>query len=136
MKPLGLALGLLLLGTTAQAQTNACDTASLSGNVNVPSATFLFVACPVAAEQPDGIVLELNGVKSYVTMAASGAANAAGKAPYNVSVTLSGRGSHTVRTAAFTLTSTGTRLEGPFSVPFVLVYEKAAPATAPSNHLR
>lgn len=136
MKTFVTALFLLLVSSVASAQTNECNTPALSGNVTVTSATFAFVACAVAAEEPDGVMVELNGVKSYVTKAPDGTPNSSGRVPFYVSVSLSGKGNHTVRTAPFTLTSTGVRQEGPLSGPFVLVFEKAAPATATTNHPR
>lgn len=129
-------LGFILLAVNVQAQTNSCNNPQLSGNIVVSNTTFLFTACPLATDDADGIVIELDGIKTSITMLPSGPANAAGKVPFNVSVTIPTNGNHTVRTAAFTLSPTGTRQDGPLSSPFVLVFAKIVPVAAPTNHLR
>lgn len=131
-----LALLFLLAASNAQAQTNSCDKPVLTGNIVVSSTTFLFTACPIATDDADGIVVELDGVKTPFTMAPSGPANAVGRVPFNVQVIIPSNGNHTVRTAPFTLSPTGVRQEGPFSSPFVLVFAKATPTTATTNHPR
>lgn len=128
----------LLLPAEAKAQTHSCDKPQLTGNVVTPTATFLFGACVPATVDADGIAIELNGstTLTFITVDPTGVPNAAGKVVFPVSVTVPSNGNHTVRTAAFTTTSTGIKQVGPFSVPFVLVLEKPAPTVTPTNHLR
>lgn len=136
MKKLLFVFSFLLLAVNAEAQTNSCNNPPLSGNIIVSNTTFLFTACPTATDDADGIVIELNGVKTAITMAPSGPANASGRVPFNISVTIPQNGNNTVRTAAFTLSPTGVRQDGPLSSPFVLVFAKPVPVTATTNHLR
>ena len=129
-------LALLLVVTPAAAQNSvACGTPPLSGNVTTPTATYQFAVCVPATAQADGVMVEVNGTKSFPTITPE-AANAAGKVAYPATVTLSGTGNHTIVTTYYTLTSGGAKQEGPRSVPFVLVYEKPVPTTAPTNHPR
>lgn len=125
----------LLFPVNTEAQTHSCDKPALTGNVSITTSTFLFSACVPATVDADGIAVELNGVVSFITVD-PGLPNAAGKVAFPVSVTVPSTGNHTIKTAPFTLTSTGIKQVGPFSVPFVLVLEKATPTIAPTNHLR
>lgn len=135
-KLLALLLGFILLAVNAEAQTHSCDKPQLTGNITVTNPTFLFAACVLDSVDADGIVIELNGTKTYVTLLPTGSPNAAGKIAFNVSVVLPARGNNTVRTAPFTLLSTGQKQEFALGSPFVLVYEKPAPTSGTTNHLR
>ena len=135
MKKIFFILGMLLIASSAQAQ-HTCDKPQLSGNIIVSNTTFLFAACHPLTEDADGIVIELDGVKTAVAVSPAGAPNATGKVAYNIQVIIPANGNHTVRTAAYTLSPTGVRQDGPLSNPFVLVFAKPTPVTATTNHLR
>lgn len=132
-------LVVLVSASAALAQSSAaCSTAALSGTITVTSPTFNWTSCHAAAEAADGIAIEVNGSTTLIFQSPTPEApNAAGKQAFPVSITLSTRGNHTIRTAAFTRKADGSlQGVGPFSAPFVLAYEKAVPATAPTNHPR
>lgn len=135
MKKFLFTLGIVLFAGIAEAQTHSCDKPALTGNIIITNSTFLFSACVSATVDADGIAIDLNGTVTFITVN-PGTTNTTGKVAFPVSVTIPGTGNHTVKTAPFTLTSTGIRQVGPFSSPFVLVLEKPVPTVAPTNHLR
>jgi len=133
-------LTLFTLGTTPvsptlvlQAQANPCDRPALTGNHTVTAAAQTFYVCAPAADQVDGVRLYVNDVMTDIGLPTAGTANAAGKVPYPVPVTLSGKGQHKIETQTYVILSTGVKSPGGKSVPFVYVWEKSAPST-PTNH--
>lgn len=130
-------LAFLLSALPASAQTHPCDQPQLSGTVNITGSFYNFTVCAPLSEGIDGIYLYVNGVRQDLgTVLAQGLPNAAGKVAYFVSASSLPNGTSTIRTSTYTTTTTGVKQEGPLSVPFDLSREKAAPASAPTNHTR
>lgn len=125
MKTVLLALGLILCASSVQAQTHPCDQPDLSTQGQQQSASsvpFSWQVCMKPAENPQAIIVVVNGTPRSPTPLVAGTTttpNAEGYVPYVATLTLP-KGSYQIDTRMQYRDIDGSLKEGPLHTPFAL----------------
>jgi len=141
MKSLLLALGLILVASSVGAQTHPCDQPDLStqGQQQSTSITaFQWQVCAKPAENPEGIIIVVNGTPRPSIPLVAGTTttpNAAGYVPYVATLQLP-KGNYQVDTKVFNRDPAGLIQEGPLHGPFVFVVVDPNPVPSATKNVK